>query len=88
MPVLLPTPDEFAAMPLHARRRLVRAAMRLMEQWGQPMQPAAIAQPSTDRRYRWTEQDVQAVRREADRIYLHLDEDPDWRQHQAALEAM
>lgn len=85
MPIMLPTPAEFSGLPLQARRRVVSGAMRILNDYGHPVKQIPTPQPSSHHRCRWTEQDGQAVRSEAERIYLATPPDPHWREHQAAI---
>jgi hypothetical protein len=48
VPVLLPTPDELAAMDWHARERAISRARRLLSEYAQRWEPV-------ERRYRMTE---------------------------------
>lgn len=40
MPVILPTPDEIAAMPWHSRDRAVNAARALLRGYGDLVEPS------------------------------------------------
>jgi hypothetical protein len=85
MPIVLPTPTEFSGLPLQTRRRVLSGAMQVLQDYGHPVRPVPMAHPSQKRGLRWSHQDGEAVRREAERIYLATPPDPHWREHQAAI---
>jgi hypothetical protein len=88
MPVVLPTPDELAGVPWHARDRAIGKAQRLVQQYRGRVISKAQRQRTRltpEARRMNARQFGESVQAQARAIAERIGVDPDWQQHQAAL---